>query len=87
MRTPYYNQPKTSSAGPILAVAIALAFFGIGGSYFYSMLSYLDRPEVHVSYETKECVEVVDHKAAKEGLPSEWSCDSLPASYERVWVY
>lgn len=47
----------------------------------------LDRPEVHVSYSTGQCVEVVDHKAKHEGKTSPWSCDKLPETYERIWVY
>lgn len=86
MRT-YYNPPKASMVGPILAVGMILAFVVIGGSFIYSMLSYADRPEVHISYETQECVKVVDHKAEKDGRVSEWSCDTLPPSYERVWVF
>lgn len=87
MKTIYYNQPETSYVGPLLAVAAVLAFLALGGSFFFSILSYLDRPEVHISYETKECMEVVDKAAAEKGLTSEWSCTNLPPKYERVWVY
>lgn len=53
----------------------------------HQFIVLLDRPEVHVSYSTGQCVEVVDHKAKHEGKTSPWSCDKLPETYERIWVY
>ena len=66
----------------IFAVAVGLAVLVL-----HQFATLLDRPEVQVSYRTGKCVKVVDHKARAEGRQSEWSCDRLPESYERVWVY
>lgn len=41
---------------------------------------YLDLPEVHISYLTRECVRVVN----ADGSPG--SCGALPDRYHHVWV-
>ena len=66
----------------MFAVAVVLAALAL-----HQFAALLDRPEVRVSHRTGKCVEVVDHKALAEGRESEWSCDRLPESYERIWVY
>ena len=60
----------------------------IGGCLFIKQFAeVLDRPIVHQSWSTKECVSVEDPKAEYEGRESEWSCDHLPERYQHVWVY
>lgn len=79
------NEPgRLGALGYVLMFAVAL---GLAALVLHQFAALLDRPEVRVSYLTSECVEVVDHKARAEGRESEWSCDRLPESYERVWVY
>ena len=58
-----------------LAFAVLL-LWGLAGTF----ANYLDRPEVHVSSLTRECVRVV-HADGSHG-----SCGALPDSYARVWV-
>lgn len=58
-----------------LAFAVLL-LWGLAGAF----ADYLDRPEVHLSYLTRECVRVVN----ADGSPG--SCGALPDRYERVWV-
>ena len=80
----------TREPGRIGALGYALRFaaaVALAALVLHQFAALLDRPEVRVSYSTGECVEVVDHKARAEGRKSEWSCDRLPESYERVWVY
>lgn len=69
------------SYGMLVVVVLGLAALAIS-----QVADILDRPEVRVSHSTGQCVEVKDYKAEHEGLPSKWSCDNLPSSYERVWV-
>lgn len=64
----------------VVALCAGLAVLGV------VVVDALDLPEVRVSYGTGRCVEVVDHRAAHQGVESEWSCDRLPPRYERVWV-
>lgn len=81
---------ETREPGRIGALGYALMFaaaVGLAALVLHQFAALLDRPEVRISYATGKCVEVVDHKARAEGRESEWSCDRLPESYERVWVY
>lgn len=66
-----------------LAVASALVLAALGSAF----VTWLDRPEVRVSYPAGRCVEVKDYKAEHEGRKSEWSCDRLPDAYDLVWVH
>lgn len=67
-----------------LAMRLVIALSA--GLLVRGVVDALDLPEVRVSYGTGQCVEVVDHVALHHGVESEWSCDRLPARYERVWV-
>ena len=58
-----------------LAFAVLL-LWGLAGTF----LDYLDLPEVHISYLTRECVRVVN----ADGSPG--SCGALPDRYHHVWV-
>lgn len=81
---------KTREPGSIGELGYALTFaaaIGLAALVLHQFATLLDRPEVRVSSATGKCVEVVDHKARAESRKSEWSCNRLPESYERVWVY
>ncbi|UYA99034.1 hypothetical protein P9A54_gp49 [Xanthomonas phage vB_Xar_IVIA-DoCa10] len=64
-----------------------LACLLMGMLVIKSFADALDRPIVHVSWHSKECVQVEDLKAEHEGRKSEWSCAHMPEKYQRVWVY
>jgi hypothetical protein len=40
----------------------------------------LERPDVHVSWDTKQCVKVINYGDA------EYTCDNLPTRYNHIWV-
>jgi len=61
------------------AAPLAFAVLTLGGLAGV-FADYLDLPEVHISYLTRECVRVVN----ADGSPG--SCGALPDRYERVWV-
>ena len=46
----------------------------------YGMNSALSAPDVHFSYETNECVTVVNY------TDEIFSCDNLPSKFNHVWV-
>lgn len=66
--------------------AAAAATIAVLVGFGHLLFEVLDMPEVRESYRTGRCVEVVDHRARREGRKSEWSCDNLPPEYDRVWV-
>lgn len=61
-----------------LAFGIVMSvFLGL----FYGMLLYkFDYPDVHISYTTKECVEVISYGDI------EYTCENYPKRYNHVWV-
>lgn len=60
-------------SGFLAAVFLTAIVYYIGG--------YLDRPDVHFSNSTGECVRVLNY------LPGdEYTCDDMPKSYNHVWV-
>jgi len=46
----------------------------------YAVVSALAMPDVHVSYETNECVKVVNY------TDEIFSCENLPSKFNHVWV-
>ena len=58
-----------------LAFAVLL-LWGLAGAF----ADYLDRPEVHISYLTRECVSVVNADGSRG------DCSNLPKRYHHVWV-
>lgn len=66
-----------TSKSLIEATAVGL----MAGGLTYAFLSMLSIPDVHVSYSTNECVEVLNYK---EG--DRYSCENLPSRYNHVWV-
>jgi hypothetical protein len=61
-------------AGYALATTLLL------GSFFYSLNSALSMPDVHFSYSTGECVEVINY------TDEVFACDNYPKKYNHVWV-
>lgn len=60
----------------LISFTVVLGFvFGI----FYIML-FNDMPDVHISYSTKECVEVVNYG------DTNYTCENYPQKYNHVWV-
>ena len=68
-----FEKIKCVAAGLAAALILSLFLDGIKES--------LDRPDVHVSHSTGECVRVLnyveDHK---------FTCEDLPSKYNNVWV-
>lgn len=80
---------KTREPGRIGALGYTLMFaaaVGLAALMLHQFAALLDRPEVHQSYWTKECVRVDDPAAEHEGREP-YTCDRLPEKYRRVWVY
>ena len=60
--------------------------WGLAGALLLALLvdtvdTVLDRPDVHYSNSTGECVKVLNY--AEDDL---YSCDNLPSKYNKVWV-
>mgnify|MGYP001037911232 CR=1 FL=1 len=45
------------------------------------IVDYLDRPDVHFSNSTGECVRVLNYSP-----DDRYTCDDIPESYNHVWV-
>lgn len=67
----------------MLGVLVGFAFIAAAAS---ALVHWLDRPEVHKSWATQQCIDVKDPAAAAAGRKTEWSCDNLPPRYELIWV-
>lgn len=78
------NNP--ARVGVLSHAVLLVAVIGLVALTLHQLVVWLDRPEVQVSHTTGMCVEVVDYRARAEGRESEWSCDRLPESYQRIWV-
>ena len=65
--------------------ATVLAMAAAGGFMFLAMDYALAIPDVHVSYETRECVEVVNYGGIVFGK-TEYSCEMRPTRFNHVWV-
>jgi hypothetical protein len=60
--------------------------WGLAGALLLTLLvnaveTSLDRPDVHISHSTGECVKVLNYV---EG--DSYSCNNLPSKYNKVWV-
>lgn len=55
---------------------VSTMFLGI----LYAMLWSAKLPDVHVSYTTKQCVEVINYG------DTEYTCDNYPKKYNHIWV-
>lgn len=47
----------------------------------YGMVYALSIPDVMVSYETRQCVEVINYSDS-----TNYSCENMPSKYNHVWV-
>jgi bacteriorhodopsin len=59
------------SVAMILPLAAGLA---------YAMSTALAMPDVHVSYETNQCVKVVNY------ADTNYTCENYPSKFNHVWV-
>ena len=64
-----------SIAGAIVAVFVMFVILDVA----------LMIPDVHVSYSTKECVEVVNYGSVLFG-ETDYSCENMPSRYNHVWA-
>ena len=55
-------------------------FFGLLGLGMYAADSALKMPDVHFSYATNECVEVVNY------TDEQFDCSNYPKKFNHVWV-
>jgi hypothetical protein len=61
----------------LFTVAFASTMFaGLG----YAMVTAAGMPDVHFSYETNQCVEVVNY------ADTNYSCENYPSKFNHVWV-
>lgn len=58
----------------------------LGCLFIRQFAEVLDRPVVHQSWSTKECVRVEDPAAEHEGREP-YTCERMPERYQHVWVY
>ena len=58
----------------IAATVIATAGFLYAADYALSL------PDVVVSYETNQCVEVINY------ADTNWSCENMPSKFNHVWA-
>jgi hypothetical protein len=61
----------------VSAVFGAMVF--VGTDYAFSI------PDVHMSYATNTCVEVLNYPSALFGTTN-YSCESMPTKFNHVWV-
>jgi len=73
MHNPVSNTTSYIASG----LAIGLLTFG----FTYAMLTAAGLPDVWFSYETQECVKVLNYE--KE---DNYSCENMPPRYYHVWV-
>ena len=65
----------------MLAVLSVIFVFTL---FFVSIISYLDRPDIHMSHSTGECVRMITHDGSSVVFTE---CpDPLPKKYNIVWV-
>ena len=64
------------------ALAAGLA---IGGAMFVFADYAFSIPDVHVSYETRNCVTVENYPSTFFGT-SNYSCENMPEKFNHVWV-
>jgi len=69
------NLEKIKCIAAGLAAAILLSLF------LNSIEKALDRPDVHISHSTGECIRVLNYAENDR-----YSCDNLPSKYNKVWV-
>lgn len=60
--------------------AVMCAFL-IGGMFMYAINNAVSLPDVHFSYSTGECVEVINYAEGHK-----YTCDNQPTKFYHVWV-
>lgn len=63
----------------ILATVFLAAFLIV----FFDLA--LSTPDVHMSYSTNECVQVLNYPSLFFGT-TEYSCENMPEKFNHVWV-
>ena len=61
-------------------IQMALAGAALAYGTFYLIDTAASMPDVHFSYATNECVKVINY------TDEIFSCESLPAKFNHVWV-
>jgi hypothetical protein len=61
----------------VTGIAIGLMTFG----FTYAVLTAAGLPDVWFSYETQECVKVLNYEE-----DDNYSCENMPPRYYHVWV-
>lgn len=62
-------------------IAAGLAAAVIFSLFLNAIEESLDRPDVHISHSTGECVKVLNY--AEDDT---YTCENLPSKYNKVWV-
>ena len=63
-----------------------ILFGTVLGFFAFVLLDYAGTiPDVHISYATNECVQVLNYPTVFFGT-TEYSCETLPSKYHHVWV-
>lgn len=58
-----------------------VVFAIVCGLCAYAVLDAMSLPDVHFSYETDECVRVLNYVESDQ-----YSCENLPNKFNHVWV-
>jgi hypothetical protein len=61
----------------LFTIALGAPLLGMLG---YVVLEATAMPDVHVSYSTRECVEVINY------ADTDYSCENYPVKFNHVWV-
>jgi hypothetical protein len=62
-----------------------IAAAAIGGTVFVFADYAFSIPDMHVSYDTRQCVEVVNHPSALFSTTN-YSCENRPEKFNHIWV-
>lgn len=62
------------------AIYFTMTGAAIIGAFSYAVATIADMPDVYVSYETNQCVEVVNYS------DSNYTCENLPKRFNHIWV-
>lgn len=64
----------------------SIAVVGVVGLGLFAFADYaFSIPDVHVSYESRNCVEVVNYPSTFFGTTN-YSCESMPEKFNHIWV-
>ena len=74
---------KTHTFSTAIGTAAGIALFA--GAVFAFTDYAMSIPDVHVSYETRNCVQVQNYPSTLFGTTN-YSCESMPTKFNHVWV-